>query len=112
MRIFNFIILNSLLRFLRTNFTFRYSHRGFLLRCYFSFLYTTSDVVIEMCESEYYEVINRTALVELCYYCDMSKLDLESCILCFHEDIYNGLSVDKRVDFLSLVRDVVLLAKV
>ena len=42
------------------------------------------------CESEYYEVINRTALVELCYYCDMSKLDLESCILCLQEDINNG----------------------
>ena len=66
----------------------------------------------EMCESEYYEVINRTALIELCYYCDMSKLDLESCLLCFHKDINYGLSVDKRVNFLSLVQDVVLLGKV
>ena len=64
------------------------------------------------CVSQYDEVIHRTALVELCYYCDMSKLDLESCILCFHKDINNGLSVDKRVDFVSLVRDVVLLGKV
>ena len=63
-------------------------------------------------ESDYYGVINRDVLVELCYYCEMSKLSLENCIPCYHDDINNGLNVDKLVDFFSLLRDTETLTKI
>ena len=44
-------------------------------------------------------------MVELAYYCDMSKLNLENCILCYHEEINNSINISERVDFLSLLRE-------
>ena len=35
----------------------------------------------------------------------MSKLNLENCILCYHEEINNSINISERVDFLSLLRE-------
>ena len=62
------------------------------------------DDLVDECKS-YLDIINNDALVELAYYCDMSKLNLENCILCYHEEINNSINISERVDFLSLLRE-------
>ena len=50
------------------------------------------------------ELINNTALIELCYY-DHSKLSLIDTILCYHEMINQNISTKCHVEFINLVCD-------
>ena len=49
--------------------------------------------------------INNTALIELCYYYEMSKLSLDDCIFCYHDNINHNLNSDDRTDFPTLLHD-------
>ena len=47
--------------------------------------------------------IAREAIVELCYYYEMSGLPLRDCILCYHDDVNKNLNTEFRFDFFSLL---------
>ena len=48
---------------------------------------------------------NEKALLELAYFCDISSLNLEDCILCYHEQMNEDINISNRVNFFSLLSD-------
>ena len=60
----------------------------------------------ELCESVYFNLINNNdALLELAYYYDMCGLSLENCILCYHDQMNEGINISERINFFSLLLD-------
>lgn len=64
----------------------------------------TDDIEETVNECEYVD-INQHALVELLYFCHMSKMNVHDCILQYHETINDNLNEDERVDFINIIRN-------
>ena len=54
----------------------------------------------------YIELINNEkALLELCYFYDVSGLSLENCILCYHDQLDESINIDDSFKFFTLLSD-------
>ena len=61
----------------------------------------------------YIELINNEkALLELCYFYDMSNLSLENCILCYHDQLDESINIGFDFKFFSLLNDLDELKKI
>ena len=48
---------------------------------------------------------NEKALLELCYFYDLSCLSLENCILCYHDQLDESINIDVSFKFFTLLSD-------
>ena len=48
---------------------------------------------------------NEKALLELCYFYDLSCLSLENCILCYHDQLDESINIDDSFKFFTLLSD-------
>ena len=48
---------------------------------------------------------NEKALLELCYFYDLSCLSLEDCILCYHDQLDESINIDDSFKFFTLLSD-------
>ena len=56
--------------------------------------------------SVYFKLLNNDeALLELAYFYEMCQLSLEDCILCYHEQMNESISITNQINFFSLLCD-------
>ena len=61
----------------------------------------------------YIELINNEkALLELCYFYDVSGLSLENCLLCYHNQLDESINIGRGFKFFSLLTDLAEVKKI